>query len=95
MNTLIESLKAIEATQLDENDDIILNNFEENHPLKELINKAVGHADELLVTDQGQCNWGNQDILKNAGFPVFPGERDRFGWLSGCIQTKKGILIFG
>jgi hypothetical protein len=95
MNTLIESLKAIEATQLEDSDDTILNNMEEDNPLKELINTALCQADEVLVTDQGQCNWENHEVLKNAGFPVFPGERDRFGWLSGCIQTKKGILVFG
>jgi hypothetical protein len=95
MDRLIQSLKAIEAAQLEEDDDSILNNLEESHPLKELINMAIGQADELLVTDQGQCNWDNHEVLKKSGFPVFPGERDRFGWLTGCIQTTKGILVFG
>ncbi len=95
MEKLMQTLKAIEATQLEDSDDAILNNMEEDNPLKELINTALCQADELLVTDQGQCNWENHDVLKNAGFPVFPGERDRFGWLTGCIQTSKGILVFG
>jgi hypothetical protein len=95
MDKLIQSLKAIEATQLENSDDAILNNMEEDNPLKEVINTAIGQADELLVTDQGQCNWENHEVLKNSGYPVFPGERDRFGWLSGCIQTSKGILVFG
>ena len=95
MNTLIQSLTAIDETQLEESDDTILNSLEDTHPMKELINTAIGQADQLLVTENGQCNWANHEVLKNAGFPVFPGDQDRFGWLSGCIQTKKGILVFG
>jgi hypothetical protein len=52
-------------------------------------------ASNSLIGAEGECLWENHEILKHAGFPVFPGERDRFGWLTGYIQTKKGILVFG
>lgn len=26
---------------------------------------------------------------------VTPGDRDRFGWLTACLHTKKGVIIFG
>ena len=52
-------------------------------------------AGELLITSNGQCNWSNINRLKNEGFDVFAGDRDDFGWLTGCIKTKKGILVYG
>lgn len=52
-------------------------------------------ANEALIDDEGSCIWDAHDFLKMNGFYVFPGERDRFGWLTGCIQTTKGIVVFG
>ena len=34
-------------------------------------------------------NFDNIEILKQYGFNVFPGDKDSFGWLTGCIRTKK------
>lgn len=97
MDKLLTSLRAIEAfdSSFDEGEEFILNNLDDSHLLQKLICEAVGFADEFLVTDGGQCAWENHAALKAEGYDVFPGERDRFGWLTGCIQTKKGILIFG
>lgn len=33
--------------------------------------------------------------VRNAGFPIYPGEVDRFGWLTAYFQFKWGILLFG
>jgi hypothetical protein len=33
--------------------------------------------------------------VKKAGFPIYPGEVDRFGWLTAYFQFKWGILLFG
>jgi len=71
------------------NKEEVLNN------LPEFIDKAVRLANELLITEDGSCNWENHDILKKEGFHVYAGEQDRFGWLTGCIQTNKGILVYG
>ncbi len=51
-------------------------------------------ASDILINVQGRPDIEMIDTLKNAGYNVFAGERDGFGWLSGCIQTKKGILVF-
>lgn len=97
MDKLLSALRSIEEfdVSFDEGKELILNNLDEPHPLKKLICEAVGYADEFLVTDGGQCAWENHAALKAEGYDVFPGERDRFGWLTGCIQTKKGILVYG
>ena len=52
-------------------------------------------ADALLITSEGKCDWKNIDTVIEAGFDVFAGEQDSFGWLTGCIRTKKGIIVYG
>jgi hypothetical protein len=36
-----------------------------------------------------------RERLQNAGYPVFPGEVDHFGWLTAYFQMKRGIILFG
>lgn len=52
---------------------------------------------EFLICDDGTCNWNNINILRRNGYRVFSGERDSFGWLTGCIQKRgdKRILVYG
>ena len=54
-------------------------------------------CDEYLITENGTPNLDNIKKLRNFGYRVFPGEKDGFGWLTGCVQ-KNGdsrILVFG
>jgi hypothetical protein len=60
-----------------------------------ILNRIHSLACDILIAPGGQCNWDNIDKVKKAGFDVFPGDKDGFGWLTGCIQTNKGIIIFG
>lgn len=85
LEKLLILLKAIDEDPLQEdNYDKILRN-----------SLAETLAEEALIDNNGGCLWDNHEVLADAGFSVFPGERDRFGWLTGCIQTKKGIIVFG
>ena len=84
LETLIILLKEIDASDLPENYDTILKN--------DIIEK---NACETLIDFDGTCLWDNHDILGEAGFSVFAGERDRFGWLTGFIQTTKGVIQYG
>ena len=64
----------------------------------DLHKKVVGLCNELLITDNGGCNWTNINHLKNNGFKVFAGERDSFGWITGCIQRtgdRKLTVVYG
>ena len=38
---------------------------------------------------------GNQMIIKVSGYDVTAGEKDSYGWLTGCIHTNKGIIVYG
>ena len=52
-------------------------------------------ASDFLIMEDGHCNWDNIDILGDIGIRVFAGEQDRFGWVTGCIGLKNGIIIYG
>ena len=52
-------------------------------------------ADKTLIDINGKSCFDVISTLKENGFHVFPGEVDSFGWLSGCIQTKKGVIVYG
>lgn len=89
MEHLINLLKALESDEtLIPVDECIT----EHHLLVE---KISGLAEDLLITSNGFCNWGNIETLKNKGYSVFPLERDSFGWLVGGISTSKGIIAYG
>jgi hypothetical protein len=59
------------------------------------VQELISLANEHLVKNDGQCYWINHERLKVHGFPVTCGERDSFGWLTGCVHTKHGIFVFG
>ena len=86
INIIIGLLKLID------NDETISLDLDEG-PRNPLINAVIYLADDHLTCEID----GKQGIqeIKNAGFLVFPGEQDRFGWLTGCIQMKRGIIMFG
>lgn len=54
-------------------------------------------ANELLIASNGRCNWENIRKLKSYGFKVYAGEKDSFGWLTGCIEfpNEKKVLVYG
>lgn len=54
-------------------------------------------ANELLIMSNGRCNWENIRKLKSYGFDVYAGEKDSFGWLTGCIEfpDRERVLVYG
>lgn len=92
MNHLIELLNDIDESYLpDGTHDTILT--DEDHVLVSVIRNL---ATSLLISDNGDPDFDTIDeLFHKHGYFIFPGERDRFGWLTACIQTKKGIIVFG
>lgn len=95
MDVLVRALEALEASSaipdVDGDDTIVLQTSQ--HPLIEVI---VSLADDLLITKSGQPNFSAIDRLwHDHQYFITPGERDRFGWLTACLHTKKGTIIFG
>jgi hypothetical protein len=60
-----------------------------NHPL---VKAVIYLADEYLTGDE---NFKHILTVRKAGFNIYAGERDRFGWLTGCIDMKRGVIVFG
>jgi hypothetical protein len=52
-------------------------------------------ACSVLIDNEGKPVWDAIDTLSLKGYPVFPLERDRFGWIMGGIGTSKGIVAYG
>ena len=54
-------------------------------------------CDEYLITENGTPKLDNINKLRHYGYRVFPGEKDGFGWLTGCVQKNNDtrILVFG
>lgn len=91
MQRLVECLKTVEDSSLPNEADTRLDTVD--HPL---IDEIEFIATRLLINDQGEPEFDEIDRLyKEFGYFVFPGERDSFGWVTGCIQTKKGFIVFG
>ena len=63
--------------------------------VKEQLLKILAMVDELLIDSEGNNNWDNMEVLQKHQYYVYPGEQDRFGWLTGCIDTQKGTIVFG
>lgn len=92
MNHLVELLNDVDESCLpDASDDKVLH--DEDHAVICVIRNL---ATSLLITDNGDPDFESIDALYNEhGYFIFPGERDRFGWLTACLRTKKGIIVFG
>ncbi len=55
-------------------------------------------ASGLLIESGGRPNYDAMDHLKkmsNGRYFVTPGETDSFGWLTGCLWTPVGIIVYG
>ena len=87
MAVLIISL--LQAIIADDNIKIHGEKYDTNHPL---ITAVIYLANDYLTSDERHIHLR---ILKQKGYYVFPGEQDRFGWLTGCIQLPRGVIVFG
>lgn len=63
----------------------------------DIVEEAIDLCFEYLITEDGGCDWDNINILRNHGYYVFAGDKDSFGWLTGCVQKKgdRRILVYG
>lgn len=99
MKNLINHLISLESWKFNPTSRF-LNGYKSENKLKETlihfkVNKILKLCDELLITEYGTPNYRNIDILETKGFFVCAGEVDRFGWLTGIVNTTKGKILFG
>ena len=92
MNTTMETL--LQLIQQIENDPNIQHS--EYVPiLLPIVMEIQSIAEDVLITEKGQCNWKNIKILEENNIHVFPVEWDVGGWIVGGISTTKGIITYG
>lgn len=90
INLLIQTLKAI-----DEDASVESHNgmCDISHPLVIAVKYL---ANTYLIGDDGHPIGKEMDRVRESGYPIYPGETDRFGWLTGLIEIKNGsIIVFG
>lgn len=94
MDRLVTCLQELENSDLPDvpqHEDVYLYRCD-----NELVREIQDLATTLFVSDDGNPMFEEIDKLwQTYGYFIFPGERDRFGWLTACIQTRKGIIVFG
>jgi hypothetical protein len=59
------------------------------------VQEIVRRANIELIGDNGRPNMARIREVSSAGYEVSPGEVDSFGWLSGIIYTRTGLIVFG
>jgi len=62
-------------------------------PSSDAINEII-HLATMYLTVGPEAHSYRERVRKE-GYPVFPGEVDRFGWLTAYFQIKRGIILFG
>lgn len=50
--------------------------------------------DSVFITEKGNPNYHAINIFEDNGIKVKPLESDAFGWVTGGVCTKKGIIVF-
>jgi hypothetical protein len=78
-------------TYINENETITVENgvYSPDHLI---IHALLFLAEDCLTGPDG---YKHIHELKKQGWNIHPGDQDRFGWLTGCIELKRGLIVFG
>ena len=72
--------------------EVVAGHYDRNNPL---VSATIYLANEILIGEDGHPDRMNMDKVIQKGFRIFPGEVDRYGWVTGCIELSRGIIMFG
>jgi len=61
-------------------------------PSQALVHAVLYLAEDCLTGADGDAHI---HYLRQQGWDIHPGDQDRFGWLTGCIQLRRGMIVFG
>lgn len=59
-----------------------------------IVEMASNIASEILIKNNGRCDWRNISLLEMEGYDVFPVEKYGIQWLLGGIKLRKGVITF-
>lgn len=58
------------------------------------VDRAVGYANDLFITDKGQPDFDNiRELEKISDYEVYPVEQDSFGWLVVAIRKTTNTQV--
>lgn len=60
-----------------------------------LYNAVKAIADNVLITEKGDCDYANHRSIEAYGYSVRKGSGDSFGWLSGRICSNDFEFYYG
>ena len=91
---LVKALNALTDEDFHEPDEGTFIRYTKSTPAVE---ECEEMANALLIRMDGRCNWENIRKLGGYEFSVYAGEKDSFGWLTGCIAYPDGerVLVYG
>jgi hypothetical protein len=89
---LIETLKNIENEDSIKVRELFSSKILSNK--NSLVRTAMYLACDTLTNEKG-LNYENMAHVEESGFNIFPLEMDAFGWITGGIQTSRGVVMFG
>ena len=95
LENLIYEIKNLESGNFQEQRYLTADGDYECACIRDQINKIISMANVLLIKDNGKCNWDSMEHLQELCYYVHPGEQDSFGWITGCIDTSKGTIVYG
>lgn len=78
-------------TYLNEDNNIAIENGVYS-PSNPLVHALLYLAEDSLTGADGMAHI---HYLRQQGWDISPGDQDRFGWLTGCIQLRRGLIVFG
>ena len=61
------------------------------------VQQLLNYLDDLIIVPNGSVNYQNIQRVNQYGYRIYPGERDSFGWITGCVRKGHNgpILLFG
>ncbi|MNV40132.1 hypothetical protein D3C71_1317320 [compost metagenome] len=60
-----------------------------------LIDQIEEEAGKVLITRNGRPDFDAINEVREAGYSIFPGDKDSFGWLTLCIRVSRGLIVIG
>jgi hypothetical protein len=88
MDVLLKLLRKVETDETIKESEYYLDSKNDT------INAISTNASILLLTDSGNRNSDNIQILLEAGYYVSPFGKDCPGWILGSILTTKGLIAY-
>lgn len=101
LDKLMVMLEGIDFPQ--EDDSLYLHDLPERHKeIKAFVTELEFDANSIFIIESGrlagQADFARHSLLKtqsNGKYYITKGESDSFGWLSGKINTPRGIIVYG